>query len=100
MDSERAQRMCRATCRHRVCTGRGDTSRWAHTCQLAPPVQRDPDPCDVLGCTDLSVGRIGSGAQLCAGHLPVQPCPDPGSTAAALRARTLPTPDQSRYGDG
>lgn len=36
MDDTRARDLCRSTCKHRTCTGRGDTTRWAHRCQLVP----------------------------------------------------------------
>jgi hypothetical protein len=36
MDEERARGLCRNTCKHATCTGRGDTGRWAHRCQLVP----------------------------------------------------------------
>lgn len=42
MDETRARQLCASTCKHVTCTGRGDLSKWAHRCQLAPVPELAP----------------------------------------------------------
>lgn len=61
-----------------------------------------PTPCGVPSCGEAA--RYYLVGWRCPAHSPaaengrVEPGPDPASTAAALKARTLPVPDQTRYG--
>lgn len=72
MDTETAARLCRNTCKHSACTGRGSLSRWAHRCQLAPLPELPPVPCSRKGCDRDSVGMLPDG-RVCCDHMPPQP---------------------------
>lgn len=67
MDDDRARTLCANTCKHATCTGRGDTSKWAHRCQLrpdllpelAPVFTRHESPPPILASPGLTVHEYG-----------------------------------------
>lgn len=87
---------CRSTCSRGTCTGKGDTARWAHRCQFAPPPP--PPACNVCGAQ--AVDRFLPGWR-CGDHAPTYPTPtasDPSDPRPVREYGTATTDPLGRTG--